>query len=115
MSKETEAIAATENPFFVDSPWEGIVSQNLKAIDDRRAMEEKERLERYYRKKQEEKFHKRMNITALGLALVTAGGIYMNYVDGFPLEISVSVAVAGVALLAFVLGLLVGEKRAKAR
>lgn len=51
-----------------------------------------------------------MSLLALAVALIVAGGVYLNYVDGFPVWIAASVAVTGIAMLFFVVGWIFGHK-----
>ena len=58
----------------------------------------------------EKRARRAMNAVAVALALIAAGGIYLNYVEGFPVWIAASVAVSGIAILAFVIGWICGHQ-----
>ena len=58
----------------------------------------------------EKRARRAMNATAFGLALIVAGSVYLNYVDGFPIWISASVSVGGMAILSFLLGWIFGHR-----
>ena len=45
-----------------------------------------------------------------GLAMILAGGIAMNYVEGFPFPMAVGLAILGVAAYMFTLGWIIGHK-----
>lgn len=51
-----------------------------------------------------------MNAVTVALALILAGGIILNYVDGFPIWVSCSMAVGGIAILEFVIGWICGHR-----
>lgn len=58
----------------------------------------------------EKRARRAMNAMALALTLIIAGGIYLNYVDGFPMWIAATVAVGGMSILAFVIGWIFGHR-----
>ena len=51
-----------------------------------------------------------MRLFALAVVLIAAGGVYLNYVDGFPIVISVCIVVFGNSLLMFLVGWIFGHK-----
>lgn len=51
-----------------------------------------------------------MSAFALALALIVAGGVGLNFIDGFPMWIAISVAVSGMVIYGFVIGWLFGHR-----
>lgn len=51
-----------------------------------------------------------MSAFAMALALIVAGGVGLNFIDGFPMWIATSVAVSGMVIYGFVIGWLFGHR-----
>lgn len=90
-------------------------AQEEKARDRERAEEARKRQLAWEEQKKaarraEKRASRVMNATAFGLALIVAGSVYMNYVDGFPIWISEAVSVGGMSILSFLLGWIFGYR-----
>ena len=97
-------------PLSMDAEWCPLVNNRAdKAEEDRR--KHSNWLEQQEAKRRAELRAQRiMRVLAMALALIVAGGIGMNYVEGFPMWIAVSIAGGGMAIYCFVIGWLFGNR-----
>ena len=107
---EMEELVIESRPLDMTGEWD-------KQVTDRAARREEDQKQQRNRadqqkanRKVERRVRRAMNAVALALALITGGGIYLNYVEECPVWIAVSVAVGGVTILAFVLGWIFGHR-----
>lgn len=108
--EKMENLVIESRPLDMSGEWE-------KQVNGRADEAEADRLRHLdWEKKQKanrrasQRIQRLMSLFALAVALITAGGVYLNYVDGFPLEIAVSVVVFGNSLLMFLVGWIFGHK-----
>ena len=81
---------ATPRPLTLNGGWEQQVNSHAQ------------------RKKEAKRANHIMTLICLALALIAAGGIYINCMESVPIWLGVSVAVSGIAILSFMLGIAVG-------
>ena len=110
MCEKMEKLVIESRPQDSNDGWEQQVNGNADRAEETRqkriAMAEKREAVRLI----EKRARRFMNAVAFALALIISGGVYLNYVDGFPVWIAASVAVGGIAILAFVIGWICGHR-----
>ena len=125
MEKKMEELKNTSRPLDNNGGWETQVNgraDEKKAEEQRRIIswaeqqkaEEQRRISWAEQQKAkhiaEKRIRRIMNLIAFALALIVGGGIYLNYVEGFPIYIAAAIIVIGNSLLWFVLGWIFGHK-----
>ena len=111
MSEKMEELRPTPRPLSLNDGWDQQVNGKARRTDDQLEMEKKYWAEEIARRQAVKRANRILHLFCLALILITAGGVYMNYVEDFPLWLSSSVAVCGVALLFFTMGTLVGRRQ----
>lgn len=110
MCEKTEKIEKESRPLDNNGGWETQVNGRA---DEKKAEEQRHiRWEEQQRAKhlREKRISRIMNLIVFALALIVGGGIYLNYVEGFPIYIAAAIIVIGNSLLWFVLGWIFGHK-----
>ena len=97
-------------PLSMDAEWCPLVNSRADRAEEKRKQRLNWAEQQKANRKTERRVRRAMNAVALALALITGGGIYLNYVEECPVWIAVSVAVGGVTILAFVLGWIFGHR-----
>ena len=110
MCEKMENFVNESRPLDISGGWEKQVNGRADEIEaeGRRRISWAEQQEANRRATQ--RIHRLMSLFALAVALIIAGGVYLNYVDGFPLPVAAGVAVAGNSLFMFLVGWLFGHK-----
>ena len=110
MCEKMEDLVIEPRPLDASGGWDQQVNGKARRLDESREMEHKYWAKEAARRKAERRIRRIMNAIAFALALVIVGGVYLNYVEGFPIWIAASVTVTGIALLFFVIGWLFGRR-----
>ena len=100
----------TIHPLTLNGGWDQQVNGHAQRKDTQMEMEKCYREQQEARRREEKRAKRTLRLFCLALALITAGGVHLNYVDGFPVWLAVSVAASGLALLFFVIGWLFGRR-----
>lgn len=110
METKMEELETTPHPLTLDGGWEQQVREKAKREAARREMDKKKAAEEEARRRAIKRANRTMRLLCLALALITAGGILMNYIGELPLGISVSVTIGGMAMFFLVLGIMIGRR-----
>lgn len=110
MENKMEELVMEPRPLNTTGGWETQVNGKADEVeaDGRRRISWAE--QQKANRRAEKRARRAMNAMAMALALIVAGGVYMNYVDGFPIWIAASVSVGGMAILSFVIGWIFGHR-----
>ena len=111
MCEKMEELKTTPRPLTLNDGWGPQVNGKAKSKDDQLEMEKRYWAQEIARREAVKRANRILRLLCLACVLIAVGGVYMNYVEGFPIWISASVTASGVALLFFVLGTLVGRRQ----
>ena len=111
MCEKMEELKPTPRTLSLDDGWDQQVNGKAKRTDDQLEMEKKYKAEQEARRQAEKRAVRTLRMITLGFALILAGGVYMNWVEGSPMWISIAATVAGAGLFCFTLGILVGRNQ----
>lgn len=108
--EKMENFVKESRPLDTCGGWEKQVNSRADEVEaeGRRRLSWAEQQEANHRAAQ--RIRRLMSLFALAVALVVAGGVYLNYVDGFPVGIAVCIVVFGNSLLMFLIGWIFGHK-----
>lgn len=110
MCEKMEELVMEPRPLDTTGGWEKQVNGHhaKKVADGQKKISWAE--QQKANRRAEKRANRAMNAVALGLALIVAGGVYLNYVDGFPIWVAASVSVCGMAIFSFVIGWICGHR-----
>lgn len=110
MCEKMENFVKESRPLDISGGWEKQVNGRADEVEaqGRRQMSWAEQQEANRRAAQ--RIQRLMSLFALAVALIVAGGVYLNYVDGFPIDIAVCIVAFGNSLLMFLVGWLFGHQ-----
>ena len=111
MCEKMEELKTTPRPLSLDDGWDQQVNGKAQRTDDQLEMEKKYRAEKEARRQAEKRAVRTLRMITLGFALIFAGGVYMNFVEGSPMWLSIAATVAGASLCCFALGILLGRSQ----
>lgn len=110
METKMEELVIEPRPLSMDGEWSPCVDNRA----DRAEADRKKRIswaEQQKAHRKEVQRARRISFWILfGLAMILAGGIAMNYVEGFPFPMAVGLAILGVAAYMFTLGWIIGHR-----
>lgn len=110
MCDKMEELVIESKPLDMTGGWDEQVNGKADKVEGNRKARISWAEQQKARKVAERRARRLMYSIMLGLALIVAGGITMNYVEGFPFPFAVGLATLGVAVYMFAIGWILGHK-----
>lgn len=110
MCEKMEELKTTPRPLSLNDGWDQQVNGKAQRTDDQLEREKKYQAEQEAQRQAIKRANRILRMFCVAIVLIAAGGVYMNFVERFPVAVSIAIMVSGVALLFFTLGTLAGRR-----
>lgn len=110
MCEKMDEMKTGPGPLNLNDGWEQQVSENAQRQAANQEKKSRQRAEAEARRQEMKRANRTLSLVCVALALIAAGGIYMNCIENVPIWLGASSAVSGVAILFFMLGVVVGRR-----
>ena len=110
MENNTDATKMEACPLNMDAEWCPFVNERADKAEQSRQKKVSWAEQQKAKRLAERRARRFMSAFALAVALIVAGAIGLNYVDGFPVWLAAAVAMGGMTIYSFVVGWLFGHR-----